>query len=336
MILKVTDASQSPQWTVRLLFDYGARSWRLLERPAPAVWARIAAGTRGPFELVDGGKVAWLWDQPNAGAKRNPLILWDPPRTPQDAGGKSGGGRLYDPKDPGLKGGQVRWSAAGSADAGEAGDSIRDDAMALIARNLPSTPMTYIDPPNWVEKQDHGENTKKNAFGFRATGCGGLPGKLFAELAAMGWPIPTDQVDATNPKYTGRKREPDEKAKWMKLAGSSTGYKFIVQDGIEKRLGTPGKIYVRYKKGDDRRPQPGDVYVLDIKDTAMFRHVGVVVDASTDTWITADGGQNGPKNSGFAIGLTKRSFDPKKGLVGGIGEKGDLDGWIDLEALVGE
>lgn len=334
MIITFSDASNTALTGISLLLDYSVRYWRVLGRPLPPAWSRITADSQGPFQISEGGKTATLFEKVGFSGRQPLMTLETPPLSSMDAVRRQGSGALAEPKDPALKGTKFKWQAGATVDGALAGNSIRADAIALIERHLPHTPGTFIDPPNWVEGASHGENTKKNAQGFRSTGCGGLPGKMFKELQAMGWPIPNDTVDGTNPKYTGKKRDPKEKAQWMALAGSSTGYKYIVMDGIEKRLGTPGEIYVRYKKGDPRRPQPGDVYVLDIKGTAMFRHVGVIVDASTDEWVTADGGQDGPLKSGFAVGLNLRSFDPRTGLVGGKGEKGDLDGWIDIEALV--
>ncbi|HEY4249866.1 MAG TPA: hypothetical protein VGM87_01630 [Roseomonas sp.] len=101
------------------------------------------------------------------------------------------------------------------------------------------------------------------------------------------------------------------------------------------------------------RPQPGDFYMLcsgDRHDTgcnciapvkkeeygryrgAHIEHVGVIVDATSNLWMTADAGQPGQ-----SARFMPRTFDPASGfMTGEAGREGKpmrrLCGWFDVDA----
>lgn len=91
--------------------------------------------------------------------------------------------------------------------------------------------------------------------------------------------------------------------------------------------------------GGDARPKPGDIYALlgkDATDRANdgISHVGVIVDASTDEWRTADAGLG----DGWAADYVTREYDPEAGTLSGenLGTNGPrsaqvLAGWIDVD-----
>jgi hypothetical protein len=91
--------------------------------------------------------------------------------------------------------------------------------------------------------------------------------------------------------------------------------------------------------GDGARPKPGDLYALLNKDSTDrarggISHVGVIVDASTDEWKTADAGQG----DGWAADYVTREYDPAAGTLSGeiVGTTGPrparvLAGWIDVD-----
>jgi len=91
--------------------------------------------------------------------------------------------------------------------------------------------------------------------------------------------------------------------------------------------------------GDGARPKPGDLYALLNKDSTDragggISHVGVIVDASTNEWKTADAGQG----DGWAADYVTREYDPDAGTLSGeiVGTSGPrparvLAGWIDVE-----
>ncbi len=80
--------------------------------------------------------------------------------------------------------------------------------------------------------------------------------------------------------------------------------------------------------GGEARPRPGDIYALldeDETDRAGGRisHVGVIVDASTDEWRTADAGLG----DGWAADYVTRVYDPDAGALSGE----ILAGWINVD-----
>jgi hypothetical protein len=92
--------------------------------------------------------------------------------------------------------------------------------------------------------------------------------------------------------------------------------------------------------GGDARPRPGDLYALLNQDATDrvhdgISHVGVIVDASTDEWRTADAGQG----DGWAADYVTRAYDAEAGTLSGeiVGTTGPrparvLAGWIDVDA----
>lgn len=80
--------------------------------------------------------------------------------------------------------------------------------------------------------------------------------------------------------------------------------------------------------GGESRPEPGDIYaLLDEDETDLaeggISHVGVIVDASTDEWRTADAGLG----DGWAADYVTRDYDPEAGTLSGA----ILAGWIDVD-----
>jgi hypothetical protein len=92
--------------------------------------------------------------------------------------------------------------------------------------------------------------------------------------------------------------------------------------------------------GGTARPKPGDLYALLNKNSTDrarggISHVGVIVDASTDEWRTADAGQG----DGWAADYVTREYDPEAGTLSGeiVGTSGPrparvVAGWIDVDA----
>jgi hypothetical protein len=80
--------------------------------------------------------------------------------------------------------------------------------------------------------------------------------------------------------------------------------------------------------GGDARPRPGDIYAL-LDDGVTDRadgdiwHVGVVVDASAEEWVTADAGLG----DGWAADYVTRPYDAEAGTLSGE----IVAGWIDVD-----
>jgi hypothetical protein len=314
MILTISNASSGMPWSVQLNLDFNLNSWSVA--PNQPAWDRIAGAKQGSFERKAGGNNLWLYDRFHTLTRRIAMILWDSPTHAKDTTHKAGGGLLHDPKDPKIKDQRISWKSEDT--------SIRAAAMKLLAQNLP--PLGAYDPPdNFVEKTKR-KGEKVNADGNRATGCGGLVGRYYEELERLGWPIPKTRVTKTFQWTPPGKSEKVTATETLYLTGVTFGHVEVVE---EIQRGRQKPIYIKFKDHPSRRPLPGDVYIINAK--GIRRHEGVIVDASTNEWITADGGQG---NSGFDVGYSKKRFDPATGEITGAREPGFVAGWIDLEELV--
>ena len=88
----------------------------------------------------------------------------------------------------------------------------------------------------------------------------------------------------------------------------------------------------------NRRPQPGDIYILckTTKQDTTTAHVGVIYDASGNVWKTGDWGQGTDSWSGelvdraydAAVGTLTGEVDPTKGNVR---TPRAISGWVDLD-----
>lgn len=341
MIITIRPSTPYPLWSAKIDLDYAEKTWHLVGKPTKE-WLRISNSNWGMIRLIWRGKDhteaqkganLWLLDNQGGNYQNTPIILHDAPISDQDTIHKGSSGLLFAPVDKGLKDAKISWSfgAGLSPVVGSIDKSIRQDAMYLIKTNIGDKPGTKTTGANWVEKKARDAGTEVNAQGFRATGCGGLPGKLFEELEKLGWPIPKDQFDAYDPRYMGRPKTSEELKKndKMQLVGFGFGYKFMVQE-IERSRKRVGQIYIDFSKKGKRHPLPGDIYVIAVAKTGIIRHVGVVMECDGSRMITADGGQGA---SGFDLWINEKSYDAKSYITGGK-EQGILDGWVDLEALV--
>ena len=107
------------------------------------------------------------------------------------------------------------------------------------------------------------------------------------------------------------------------------GGKGLILHGLSAGMKATAKTAKTWVEADgSNRPLPGDFYVLE-NPKGQFSHVGVVIDASTGVWRTADSGQS----DGFAAGYRDRRY--KDGSLTGEptqgGGFGYLAGWVDIE-----
>lgn len=80
--------------------------------------------------------------------------------------------------------------------------------------------------------------------------------------------------------------------------------------------------------GGDRRPKPGDAYLLGDRKTGAILHTGIIKDASGTTWKTLDSGQGGHPNQ--AAAEVPRPYDAAAVTLGGPAGPRDLLGWMDV------
>jgi hypothetical protein len=148
--------------------------------------------------------------------------------------------------------------------------------------------------------------------GAKGTGCGELPGRVFARVPV----IPQSRPGAFKVRVSGVT---------LHLTTPTTWWEEMAKQ-ID-RGAPPRKCWVPF---GGRRPLPGDIYLLSqTTNKAMFQHVGIVVDPSGSKWTTADGGQG----NGWQSGFVKRDFQADGLMTGEFGNKAYLKGWVDLDAL---
>jgi hypothetical protein len=148
--------------------------------------------------------------------------------------------------------------------------------------------------------------------GASGTGCGELPGRVFARVPV----IPPGQPGA---------------------------FKVTLPGGVTVFLTSPITQWEQFARKVDadhssltwvplsgNRPLPGDIYVLHKFETpSLFQHVGIIVSAEGTDWMTADGGQG----NGWQSGFVRRRFQPSGQVDGEFGNKAMLRGWVNLDAL---
>ena len=339
--LSVCDKSGTQRGTARLRLDFAMRKW-FLDAEAQPGWQSVTASRGGSFE-VRPNRVIWIWDKDKAARdKRNSVILWTPPESEGDTRYLSGEGRLSDPRDPSCKDGKVNWSVATAAKSGLA--PIRERFLEII-KGIPFqfAPAYKVNFPNGRP------STKPESAKGNVTNCGELPGWVAAKVGGSGAPGDLDfNFDDVYGHYA--------------LTSSMTGWEKWSTKLQAKRGAKEGDLWVAFSKGKDKtlRPKPGDIYVLHgttevnlkqadgtykLEKIYGFAHVGIIIEATSDTWVTADCGQGEGDGRGFSGCYQKRAYSngtltlqapnaqPGKRLSD-AGTK-DLRGWVNIESLFG-
>ncbi|HKU96606.1 MAG TPA: peptidoglycan-binding domain-containing protein [Vineibacter sp.] len=153
-------------------------------------------------------------------------------------------------------------------------------------------------------------NGQRPALG---TACGEFPGRVFTRVPVL------------LPSQPGAFKMTVPKIGLCYLTSPMTQWKEFAETVDAKYA--PVRTWVPFA---GNRPLPGDIYVLGNYDKPTeFQHVGVIVNAQGNEWLTADGGQGNGGQSGFM----KRQFQPSGQIEGEFGNKAVLWGWVNLDAL---
>jgi len=153
----------------------------------------------------------------------------------------------------------------------------------------------------------------QNSAGSSGTGCGEFPGRVFARIPVT----PPSQKGAFKVMVSG--------AGNCYLHSPMTAWEQFAQ-AVDK-LYPPAQTWVPFT---GNRPLPGDIYVLGkYENPAAFQHVGIIVSAQGNDWVTADGGQG----NGWQSGFVKRTFHAGGQIDGEFGNKAMLRGWVNLDSL---
>jgi hypothetical protein len=303
LLLSVGTVGQVIVGSVRVEIDWTRRTWSV--GAGQFGWWRAGLPNSGPLQVRENGAL-WLMEPV---AKALMVTIDNAPAGPADVIHQTGSGTLCDVTKPKWPITKLRWSR--EEEAGAAGLApIRAQAVALCEASLPASGVQ--EPPNVLESQ---AGKKKGADG--ATGCGGFPGWMIAELGVEKFVKDKVTVGAGT-QWAAKVGVTSPTIAWEQMAQ-------LIEKARGMAAGTLWKLYA-----PDTRPRPGDIYLLKKPDGA-FRHVGVIFDPTGTTWRTADGGQG----LGFAVGFRTRTFDPATGkLEGEDKQPAFLKGWVDLEALL--
>lgn len=183
--------------------------------------------------------------------------------------------------------------------AGGPNSPIRMKFKAILAGLLP--------PPGVLS------NGQKPFEGAKGTGCGELPGRVFARVPVK----PQSDPGAFRIKPQG--------GPTLFLTSPTTWWEQMAK-AIDEKYGS--KTWVPFNGGN--RPLPYDIFLLaKVNDLNTFQHVGIIVDPTGSQWTTADGGQG----NGWQSGFVKREFFADGRIKGEFGNWAQLKGWVDLDAL---
>ncbi len=155
--------------------------------------------------------------------------------------------------------------------------------------------------------------TGQKGAGASGTGCGELPGRVFT------------RVPVIPPYLRGAFKVMVPGAGNCYLTSPMTAWEQFAQ-AVDKQY-APARTWVPF---GGTRPLPGDIYVLGkYENRAAFQHVGIIVSAQGNDWMTADGGQG----NGWQSGFVKRRYHSSGQIDGEFGNKAMLRGWVNLDAL---
>src|SRR5262245_7558596 len=254
LLMSVGTVGQVIVGSVRVEIDWTRRTWSV--GPGQWSWWQARLPTRGPLRRENGAM--WLME-PVAGALM--VTIDDAPTGPVDILHRAGSGTLCDVTDRRWPVTKLRWSREEAGAAGLA--PIRAQAVALCEANLPASGVK--EPPNCVEGQ---AGKKKGPDG--ATGCGGFPGWMIAELGTEKF-IKDNVTVGDGTQWAAKVGVTSPTIAWEQMALL-----------IEKARGMkPGTLWKPY--GPASRPLPGDIYLLK-KPNGEFRHVGVIIDTTGTAW----------------------------------------------------
>lgn len=202
------------------------------------------------------------------------------------------------------------------------------DALGLLAGLLPgaSAPASQPSSPAGARSPirerfmdicrqilpPYGTLTAGTKSGATGTGCGEFPGRVFGRVPV----IPPGMPGAFKVKLGGQN---------CFLTTPMTAWEQFAK-AVDQQY-APARTWVNF---GGNRPLPGDIYILGkYENPGAFQHVGIIVSADGNRWMTADGGQGGGWQSGFV----KREFHADGRIDGEFGNKARLRGWVDLDAL---
>lgn len=318
MFFKVNlcDAKGRPRGNVDVQLDWEKRTWLVTQDPM-GLWSKLSRSQTGKFQFDSSNSMTFLDE-----LRQNPLQFLNPPKSYFDLTG-SGQGWVFQPIDPSLAQAKINWSVEQGTQVAPAPAGASDIREKLIARLRELLPCSI----DGTEKDARTKLTKWDAVSlfckrFSGTSCGSLPGFVSAYLGA-------------EPLKNGKKSGLDAYNEYMKKR-SLNGTNKVREQG--------NKFGAWVEGGGPTRPKKGDIYALLDRDaqgqpytdkkTSSIGHVGVILDATGDYWMTADLGQGNGFEGKFDI---RRHYDKDKNMLygevhqGGVSPYRVVAGWVDIE-----
>jgi len=343
MILDMTvnDPRNGRRSSSRLALDWVKKEWSIPQGGQPG-WSGVGFSTKGPFELKPWG-VMWLWDQPPGQKKRNTVILWNPPASDADHLHFTGQARIFDPKDPAFKDGRISWTVDLAAKAPNPPKlaPIRAKIKQLCEEALPAEIDTLLIPGS-AQMLKISTSMFPSIPGF--TNCGDFPGYIARKLNGDVKVKAAVKGIYPDPQNIGQFKE---QSPILEIGGNIIAMEDFAKEIDKRAMADPKYKDLKAWIPNDgiARPKTGDFYVLHVSDAklAKFSHVGVIIDASGDKWITADSGQGkedpNPDKAkkkyakGMGAGFRYRNYD--KGWLTGEPTQGPekryLKGWVNVD-----
>jgi hypothetical protein len=289
-----------------LELNFTTNTWNL--PPAVAKWGGVMYSDRGLLEVKPWG-VIWLMDGNGSGKKDCTVILHAAPTGDGGALAQdSGPGRVYAPAGGKFKDSEIQWRLLrrspspqlAASKASGATTPVRMRAKQIAEGLLPKAGKLTNGQP------------EANAIG---TGCGEFPGRVLKRMPVLG------------PGQQGAFQLDVPGAGLLYLTSPTTHWEKFAQ-AIDRKYQPVRNTWVEFNGAN--RPRTGDIYVLSqFEKKSDFQHVGMIISADGNEWITADGGQG----NGWQSGLITRKFYSTGQIDGERGNKAWLKGWVDLDNL---
>ncbi len=289
-----------------LELNYTTNTWSI--PPARAKWGGVMYSDRGTFEVKPWG-VIWLMDGMGSAKKNSTVILHEAPKDERDLAHESGTGRVFDPALPAYKDCSVKWRVLRhSASLEAAVNASSSGPLSKVRLKAKQICEGLLPKPGTLSNGKPDANAK-------GTGCGEFPGRVMRRMPVKGAGMRgAFEIDVPG---AGKLNLTSPTTQWEQLAKA-----------LDQKLNPVKKTWVDFTGSN--RPRTGDIYLLaQFTDKSQFQHVGMIISAVGDTWVTADGGQG----NGWQSGFIPRKFYSTGQIDGEFGNKAWLKGWVDLDNL---
>lgn len=285
--------------------NFTTKTWSL--SPAMAKWSGVMYSDRGLFEVRPSGAM-WLMDGMGSARKECTVILHDAPASQTDVAHDGGTGRVYAPATAMYKDSEIEWRVLRPAPPPELALAKSSGALTPVRMKAKKIAEGLLPKPG------HLSNGKPGA-GAKGTACGEFPGRIMRRIPVAG-PPERGAFEIVVPKI-GKLYLTSPTIFWEELA-----------QAVDQKYQPAKKTWVPFTGAN--RPKTGDIYLLaKFENKSEFQHVGMIISAEGNEWVTADGGQG----NGWQSGFITRKFYSSGQIDGEFGNKAWLKGWVDLDNL---